>query len=452
MNTTSTSVRGTPPVSQRRIREDGGAHPYAGYAALLRLALRRDRIRLPAWVLGIGLMTGYFANAIQVAYPEESDLEAITGFMEAPAGLVMSGPGYGVEDPSYPIVFAMIYAVWLMLAAAFLNILLVGRHTRAEEEAGRLELVRANVVGRHAPLAVAATLAIGANLALFLLSWVLLSAAGYPSAGSALMGASIAMVGLVFAGLAAVINQLTEHSRSATGAASLMVALAMVIRGAGDDSIAGAMGDLSNQLVIDAMGGDADNLVDGYLGTCAMFNAFMVACYALTAAHRLTREEAAGRTEVMLAGSVARVRWMGAALLTTLLATTTALLGAGLGMGLGAAAVTGEWSYLGSMLGAHLVFLPAIAVVLAVAAAGYAVRPSWLNLAWVVAVYGMVIGFLGSMLDLPDWTTDLSPFGSIALVPLEEQSATPLVVLVIVAVVVVVAALVRFRRRDLVTG
>ena len=34
-------------------------------------------------------------------------------------------------------------------------ILLVVRHTRAEEETGRAELVGAGVVGRHAPLAAA---------------------------------------------------------------------------------------------------------------------------------------------------------------------------------------------------------------------------------------------------------------------------------------------------------
>ena len=42
---------------------------------------------------------------------------------------------------------------------------LVGRHTRAEEETGRDELLRAAAVGRHAPLAAALAVALLANVA-----------------------------------------------------------------------------------------------------------------------------------------------------------------------------------------------------------------------------------------------------------------------------------------------
>ena len=45
------------------------------------------------------------------------------------------------------------------LATAFLAFALVRRHTRSEEEDGRLELLAAGVVGRRAPLAAAVTLA-----------------------------------------------------------------------------------------------------------------------------------------------------------------------------------------------------------------------------------------------------------------------------------------------------
>ena len=40
-----------------------------------------------------------------------------------------------------------------------MSILLVVRHTRADEETGRAELVGAGVVGRHAPLAAALVVA-----------------------------------------------------------------------------------------------------------------------------------------------------------------------------------------------------------------------------------------------------------------------------------------------------
>ena len=42
-----------------------------------------------------------------------------------------------------------------------MGMFLVGRHTRADEEAGRTELVRATVVGRNAPVTAALVVAVG---------------------------------------------------------------------------------------------------------------------------------------------------------------------------------------------------------------------------------------------------------------------------------------------------
>ena len=41
------------------------------------------------------------------------------------------------------------------IVAGLMSMFLVGRHTRAEEESGRDELLRAAAVGRHAPTAAA---------------------------------------------------------------------------------------------------------------------------------------------------------------------------------------------------------------------------------------------------------------------------------------------------------
>ena len=54
------------------------------------------------------------------------------------------------------------------LAAGLMSVFLVNRHTRAEEESERTDLVRSAVVGRHAPVVAALTVAAGANLAVAL--------------------------------------------------------------------------------------------------------------------------------------------------------------------------------------------------------------------------------------------------------------------------------------------
>ena len=85
-----------------------------------------------------------------------------------------------------------------------LAILLVVRHTRAEEEQGRLELLGATVVGRRAALT-AALLAVGGGDARRSACSTALAqiAAGLPAAGSWAFGLAWATAGMAFAAVAA---------------------------------------------------------------------------------------------------------------------------------------------------------------------------------------------------------------------------------------------------------
>ena len=47
----------------------------AGTGALLRLILRRDRIRLPVWVLAILALSYASADAVRHTYDTQSDIE-----------------------------------------------------------------------------------------------------------------------------------------------------------------------------------------------------------------------------------------------------------------------------------------------------------------------------------------------------------------------------------------
>ena len=64
------------------------------------------------------------------------------------------------------------------LGAALMSIFIVIRHTRADEETGRLELVGSTAVGRHAALAAGLMLAAGANIVLAVLITAALTAVG----------------------------------------------------------------------------------------------------------------------------------------------------------------------------------------------------------------------------------------------------------------------------------
>lgn len=68
-----------------------------GTGELLRFMLRRDRIRLPAWVLGMTLMLAYFANALGLVLDEEA-LASFAVFAANPVMALIGGPGYGFDD------------------------------------------------------------------------------------------------------------------------------------------------------------------------------------------------------------------------------------------------------------------------------------------------------------------------------------------------------------------
>ena len=226
--------RRAPSTTRRPPRTAGGQAAFTGTAALLRFTLRRDRFRAAAWVLGIGLAAFYFANAIQLVAETDEELRALTVMFTDPIGRMMTGPGFGMDDPSHERFFASGYVLYIYILMALMSVFTVVRHTRAEEQTGRAELIRANVVGRHASLSAALLLTVLTNSAAAVLVWGAGLAGGFSAEGSALVAAGGLATGLSFAAAAAVTSQLSESSRSAAGAAGGLIGLAYLIRMVGD--------------------------------------------------------------------------------------------------------------------------------------------------------------------------------------------------------------------------
>ena len=159
----------------------------AGTGTLLRLAVRRDRWLLPVWTLGFAAMAGFSASATADLYPDLAGRVDAARVVNATPSLVAL---YGrVYDPTSLGSLALIKLTAFGAAlVAVLMIVVTVRHTRAEEEAGRLELLGAGVVGRDAPLAAALTLAFGASLSLGALTVAALAAAGLPATGALAFG------------------------------------------------------------------------------------------------------------------------------------------------------------------------------------------------------------------------------------------------------------------------
>lgn len=215
------------PVAER-------THDLTGVGTLVRVGLRRERVRLAVWVVALGGLLALAATSLPQVYRDPAAWQGRAAIMREPSGALLSGPGYGLDDYGVGPMVANELGGMLAVAVALMASFLVVRHTRAEEEQGRLDLVLAGVVGRRAPLVSALALAVVACAAVAASLVAGLVAAGLPLAGSVALGAGVGAVGLVGAGLGAVTAQLTWRARTANGLASAAVGLAYVLRGVGD--------------------------------------------------------------------------------------------------------------------------------------------------------------------------------------------------------------------------
>jgi ABC-2 type transport system permease protein len=215
---------------------------FAGTGALLRLALRRDRVIATIWVLLFVIMAVSSSSASQDLYKTlEERVRAANAVNNTPATLALYGR---VFDPTSLGAVSLI-KLGAMGAAlvALVAIFTVVRHTRAEEEAGRAELLGAAVVGRYAPLTAALLFSTGISLVLAILTALSLAGTGLPASGAFAFGLSWAGAGIAFAAVGALAAQVTEGARTARGLAAAVLAAAYLLRAAGDAS--GASGWLS---------------------------------------------------------------------------------------------------------------------------------------------------------------------------------------------------------------
>ncbi len=217
------------------VHDRRGGDALVGLGPMVRLLMRRDRVKLPAWTGGLAGFALYVTVAIPAAYGSDDDLASISGIFTDPVGRLLVGPGHGLDEPTVARFVTNGYGLYLMIVAAVMNILLVVRHTRGEEQTGRAELVRANVVGRHTSLAATVVVALLTNVVAGIGVWaVLVVVGGHGVAGSLVFGSSIAALGLAFAGVTATTAQLTSSARAAAGIAGGVLGAAFVLRAGGD--------------------------------------------------------------------------------------------------------------------------------------------------------------------------------------------------------------------------
>lgn len=206
----------------------------AGLKTLLFLIIRRDRVKLP---LSIVLFVASLLSMVPLLRDVYGDVESLAmmqgTFTTNPAVLFMTGP---MDGPNLGALMTVETLLWWGMAIAFINTLMVVRHTRHNEETGAQELLLSGQTHRATGLVAVIIMAVIVNglIALGLGAGLQLLDVPWGSDQSWLFGLSLGLFGLVWAAVAAIVVQLVEHGRTANSMLAALIGLGFVVRGIGD--------------------------------------------------------------------------------------------------------------------------------------------------------------------------------------------------------------------------
>ncbi|WP_257456497.1 ABC transporter permease [Archangium lipolyticum] len=207
---------------------------WEGTGLLLRHLLRRERFSMPAWLLLLVVMVVGTVLHYARVFPTEPLRQDFAEFVRHNTLTLAFGGQLSnarLESLAAWKIGDILYSLLGLMTA-----LLVIRHTRAEEESGRLELLAAGGIGRFAPLTATLLLACGASVLtglLCALGWIAL---GCEPVGSLAFGCALAAPGCVFAAVAALAAQLGASTRMAAGMAFASLGAGYVLRFVADGS------------------------------------------------------------------------------------------------------------------------------------------------------------------------------------------------------------------------
>ncbi|APE38322.1 ABC transporter permease [Nocardia mangyaensis] len=512
--------------------------------------MRRERRILPWWLLGTAVLMALQSVSSQNFYDTPAKLAQLRATMEANAAIVaMGGPTRLLETVGGEVVFEIF--AYLAIVVSLMNMFLIGRNTRSDEETGRAELVRSAPVGRRSIIVAALVVALVVDAVVAVVVAGTAVVTGLPVAGSVLVGMSVAGIGFTVAAATAVVAQVFENPRSVYGAVTALIAVMYVARAIGDtgtDAVAwvspigwgqrtfpyvddrwwplalfaavsavliatafwlsrrrdfgaglfgyrigrataspllgspvgltwrlqrgavlgwalgaavlggayGSFADSIEQFLADNpelaayLGGDVHDAVDSYLAFTLSISALLAAACGVAGILRARSEEARGLSELILSAPVGRVRWLTGYVAVALVGSAVVLVAGGFGEGLAHGLRVDEPLQALRLAVSALAYLPAVWVVVAVAAAfvGWAPEISAV-LGWTYYGYVVVALLFIDAFDLPGWFAGASPLRHTALVPLQRPDALASGILLAVTVVLTGVAWAGIRRRDI---
>jgi ABC-2 type transport system permease protein len=209
---------------------------FANSMLLTKFTLRREKFISLAWIAILALVIVGCVPVLENIFFLGGETE-ITELLSLPAMTFMIGPNYALQSDTFGALYTTFMMLFSALTVGIMNVLLVSRHTRADEERGRYEVVRSLPVGRLSNLNATLFTAVVVNAALALVIGLGMFVVGDETMclhGSLLWGVSLGTTGLVFAAITALFCQLSSSSGGAVGFSFVILAIMYVLRAPGD--------------------------------------------------------------------------------------------------------------------------------------------------------------------------------------------------------------------------
>jgi ABC-2 type transport system permease protein len=200
--------------------------------SLWALQTRRDRLQLPLWILGNAAMAALAVTGVTQSYGTDAERSTLLATAIAnPVILTFRGLPSGSATPAFT---GFLIVPFLVMIAAFMSSFLAVRHTRAEEESGRAELIGATAASRRAVIWATILHGITANLVTAVAIAVAFLASGLPWGGSVMAGLATGAAGLVFLGIALIGAQLFATARGANALGVIAILAGFLLSGVGN--------------------------------------------------------------------------------------------------------------------------------------------------------------------------------------------------------------------------
>jgi len=519
-------------------------------SSLIRFIIRRDRVRIPIWIVSLTAVTFLTAMAFEDLYMTDMDRQAIAETMRNPAMTAMVGKGFGLDHYTNGAMMAHQMLLFTAIIVGLMSILLTARHTRVDEEDGRIELIRSLPVGRLSNLSATVLVLVGTNVLLAILIGFGLYTLRIESMdlnGSLLYGAALGATGIFFTSTTIVFAQLAENSRGTIGLSFAVLGVSYLIRAIGDVSnetlswfsplgwllssevyvnnywwpilltlgaavvlfilayylnairdvgagffpskpgkkhasyflqsplglafrlqrtgiiawaigmfVLGAsygsvLGDLESflenvEMMKEVLAStEGFSLTEQFISMLMSILAMISTIPALMAILKLKGEEGKNRTEHLLSRAVSRSK----------LLTSYVIVSFGSGFLALSLAAIGLWSAGGgavsfnTIYSAASVYLPAMWIMIGLAVLFIGLVPKFSGLAWMYLLYSFIVVYLGRLLQFPEWMSNLSPYGHVPQLPVEDMNVTSISTLTVIAIVFTLIGFVFYNKRDL---